>query len=87
MSHKKFVDAVVKSFDEHPEDWVFDGFRAVNSRAKIIVWLANGRYGLSVNEVGGVTFVSAFFGWCIPWRVRVWNAAMRAQALQIGRAT
>jgi hypothetical protein len=77
------VKATLDELNNHPDEWVFTDYRAINRKRGINIWTANSLYGLDINNFGGVTVASSFFGWFIPWRVRIWNAVWRAKAAQI----
>lgn len=77
------VKAALNSLNNHPEEWQFSEYRAVNRKRGLNIWIGNKLYGLDINEFGSVTPASVFFGWLIPWRVRIWRAVWRAKAAQI----
>lgn len=77
------ISAVLDALKNSPTEWHFTEYRATNHKRGIDIWTGNGFYGLNVNGYGGVTALSCFFGWLIPWRLRVWRAVWRAKAAQI----
>ncbi|MCH6205269.1 hypothetical protein L3V16_15640 [Brucella ciceri] len=77
------ISAVLDALKNNPAEWHFTEYRATNRNRGIDIWIGNGLYGLDVNGYGSVTVLSCFFGWLIPWRLRVWRAVWRAKATQI----
>lgn len=84
-SKREVIDAVAASLEQHPEQWTRDIYVAQHTSG-IYVWIGNGFFGLSVGSsepgrwlkddfLGGVTFVSSFFGWATPWRRRLYRLA------------
>ncbi len=77
----KLVDKIIKDMEETPDSWLFDKFAAQKDGIK--VWHCNGTYGIDVNGIGGVTPFSVFFGWCVPWRVKLLKATKNLQVKQL----
>lgn len=81
---RELIDAVVRSL-ENDDGWILDKYEATHRQSGTVIWIASGMWGLEI-EVGGlpwggVTALSTFFGWAIPWRRRL-LAAVRVAALR-----
>ncbi len=79
----RLADDVIANLKAYPEHWTFDKYEARNERRRIVVWIANGSYGLdlqvqSYSSGNAPSFFSALFGWC-SWRGRLYRAIRRAQ--------
>lgn len=83
---------IVADMKANPDQWDFTEYAATNENRGVTVWMANGLYGMDIsllkdryssnrdNHIGGVTYLSALFGWTIPWRIRLyrhWKAQRR----------
>lgn len=76
------INRIVDSLKGDAIGWTFNGFEATHRASGVSVWVANSYYGVHINvggiKFGGVTAMSSFFGYLIPWRRRVLNAVRSA---------
>lgn len=76
---KLLIDYCLRSLRDHPEQWEFDEYEAINKAAKIRIWVANKHYGLEIKipgfSVGGVTPFGCFL---TPWRRKIRQAVDQA---------
>jgi hypothetical protein len=76
----EIIEWCIRSIEQEPEAWEYDGHYAAVHRNGVRVWMANSYYGMGVNfgdaKIGGVTGWSSFFGGWIPWRRRLRHAVL-----------
>ena len=81
---KQVIEAVYESLVRNPDEWTRDKWGVENGTTGAVVWLANSHFGLDIKvngvKIGGVTDASSTFGRLIPWRRKIWNAAMEISA-------
>ena len=81
---KQAIKAVYESLVRNPDEWTRGKYQVKNGTTGAVVWVGNSHYGLDIKvngvEIGGVTHTSSAFGRLIPWRRKIWNAAMEISA-------
>lgn len=69
----------INSIISEPENWRITKYEAIHKNG-LSIWIANKYYGISIElggeKVGGVSGLSTFFGWAVPWRRHLYEAAM-----------
>ena len=76
----RLTKLLVASLEGDAPGWTFDAYRARHVSG-LSVWIANGLFALEVEgagRFGGMNPLTIFFGWLIPWRVRLLGAIRRA---------
>lgn len=75
------VETLIRSLDEHPEDWRSTGFEMIHPKA--VIWIANGSWGLSAKSQFGHWGGTVMFALPGSSRWRLWKAFKRWQAAEL----
>lgn len=71
------IDTIIRSLEDHPEEWALSRYEATHEKSRTKVWIGNGLSALKVScrgyEKGGISSLSIFFGFLVPGRVRLWR--------------